>query len=45
MFVIVTYLLLRLNYVIYSLDVVAFFDYVRITLYFGTFDLRTEITL
>ena len=39
------YFLLRVNYVIYSLDVVTFFDYVRITSYLGTFKLRTEITL
>ena len=37
--------LLRLNYFIYSFDVVTFFDYVRITLYFGTSKLRTKITL
>ena len=36
-FVIVTYFLLRLNYVIYSFAVVTFFDSVRITLYFGTY--------
>ena len=33
------------NYVIYLFDVVTFFDDVRITLYFGTFELRMEITL
>ena len=45
LFVIVTYFLLRRNYVIYLFDVVTFFDDVRITLYFGTLELRTEITL
>ena len=40
-----TYFLLRHNYVIYLFDVVTFFDNVRITLYFGTFELRLEITL
>ena len=38
-------ILLRHNYVIYLLDVVTFFDNVSITLYFGTFELRVEITL
>ena len=37
--------LLRHNYVIYLFDVVTFFDNVRTTLYFGTFELRIEITL
>ena len=37
--------LLRHNYVIYFFDVVTFFDNVRIKLYFGTFELRMEITL
>ena len=37
--------LLRRNYVIYLFDVVKFFDNVRITLYFGTFELRMEIKL
>ena len=37
--------LLRHDYVIYLFDVVTFFDNVRITLYFSTFELRTEITL
>ena len=37
--------LLRHNYLIYLFDVVTFFDNVRITLYFGTFALRIEITL
>ena len=39
-----TYFLLRENYVIYFLDVDTFFDDVRITLYFGTFELRREIS-
>ena len=34
-----------LNIVIYLLNIVTFFDNVRITLYFGTFELRKEITL
>ena len=33
------------NGVIYLLDVVTFFYDVRITLFFGTFELRMEITL
>ena len=37
--------LLRHNYVIYLFVVVTFFDGVRITLYFSTFELRTEIRL
>ena len=37
--------LLRRNYVIYLFDVVMFFNDVRITFYFGTFELRMEITL
>ena len=37
--------LLRRSYVIYLFDVVTFFDNVRITLYFGKFELRMEITL
>ena len=37
--------LLRHNYVIYLFDVVKFFDNVRITLYFGTFELHIKITL
>ena len=37
--------LLRHNYVIYLFTIVTFFDNVRITLYFGTFELRMEITL
>ena len=40
-----TYFLLRLNYIIYLFDVVTIFDYVKITLYFGTFELSMEITL
>ena len=43
--VIVNYFLLRHNYVIYLFAIVTFFDDVRITLYFSTFELRTEITL
>ena len=45
LFIIVTYFLLRHNYVIYLFDVVMFFEKVRITLYFGKFELRIEITL
>ena len=37
--------LLSHYYVIYLFHVVTFFDDVRITLYFGTFELRMEITL
>ena len=37
--------LLGYNYVIYLLDVVKFFNNVRITLYFGTFELGMEKTL
>ena len=33
------------NYVMYMFDVVTYFDGVRITLYFDTFELRTEIPL
>ena len=36
---------LRHNYVIYLFNKVTFFDNVRITLYFGTFELCMEITL
>ena len=36
---------LRHNYVIYLFDVVTFFDNVRTTLCFGTFELHMEITL
>ena len=39
------YFSLPRNYVIYLFVVVTFFDDVRITLYFGTFELRVEITL
>ena len=38
----VTHFLLRRNYVIYLFVVVTFFDDVRITLYFSTFELRTN---
>ena len=41
----VTHFLFRHNYVIYLFDVITFFDDVRITLYFGTLELLTEITL
>ena len=37
--------LLLYNYVIYLFDVVTFFENVRISLYFGTRELRLEITL
>ena len=37
--------LLSYNYVIYLFDIVTFFDSIRITLCFGTFELRLEITL
>ena len=37
--------LLRHNYVICWFHIVTFFDDVRITLYFGTFELCMEITL
>ena len=40
-----TYFLLRRNYVTYLFDVVTFVNDVRITFYFGTFELRQEITL
>ena len=36
---------LRHNYVIYLFNIVTFSNTVRITLYFGTFELRMEITL
>ena len=36
------YFLLRHNYVIYLFHVVTFCDNVRITLYFGTFELRMK---
>ena len=44
LFLIVTYFLFRHNYVIYLFDVVAIFSDIRITLYFGTFELRMEMT-
>ena len=44
LFVIVTYCLFGYNYVIYLFGVVTFFHDVRITLYFSTFELRTETT-
>ena len=37
--------LLRHSYIIYFSDVVTFFDDVRNRFYFGTFELRMEITL
>ena len=40
-----TYFLFRHSYVIYLFSVVTSFDDVRITLYFGTFKLRMEMTL
>ena len=45
LFIILTYFLLRHNYVFYLLDVITFFDEVRITLYFDMFELRMEIKL
>ena len=45
LFVIVTYFLFCHTYAIYVFDIITVFDDVRITLYFGTFELRTEITL
>ena len=39
------YFLFRRNYVIYLFNVVKFFKDVRLTFYFGTFELRVEITL
>ena len=44
LFVIVTYCLFGYNYVIYLFGVVTFLHDVRITLYFSTFELRTETT-
>ena len=44
-FVIVTYFLLRYNYVVYLFHVVKFSDDVRNRLYFGKFVLCMEITL
>ena len=43
LFVIVTYFLLRCNYVICLFDVVTFSDDVRIRLFFDTFQLCTEL--
>ena len=45
LFVVVTYFLLRRNYVIYLFNVVTFFNDVRNRFYFGTFELRTEMTI
>ena len=45
LFIILAYFLLRHNYVFYLLDVITFFDEVRITLYFDMFELRMEIKL
>ena len=39
------YFVLRQNYVIYSFKIVSFFHNVRITLYFGTFKMRSENAL
>ena len=39
------YVLLRHNYIIYFFEVDTLFDDVRITLYFGKFQLRMEIML
>ena len=44
LFLIVTYFLLRYNYVIYLFDVVTFFDDARNRFYFDTFGLRMEMT-
>ena len=44
LFVIVTYFLFCPNYVICLFDVVTFLDDVRISLYFGTSELRMEMT-
>ena len=44
-FFVVRYFLLRRNYVMYLFDVVTFFKDVRLTFYFGTVELRLEITL
>ena len=44
LFVIVTYFLFCQNYVIYLFGVVTFFNDVRITLFFGTFELCMEMT-
>ena len=45
LFIILKYFLLCHNYVIDLFDVVTFFDNIRITLYFDTFELRLEETL
>ena len=45
LFAILTYFLLRYNYAICLFGVVIFSAGVRITLYFGTLEARTEITL
>ena len=45
LFIISAYFLLRHNYVFYLLDVITFFDEVRITLHFDMFELRMEIKL
>ena len=45
LFVFVTYFLLRHNCVIYLFDIVMLFDNVRNRFYFGTFELRMEITV
>ena len=45
LFIISAYFSLRHNYVFYLLDVITFFDEVRITLYFDMFELRMEIKL
>ena len=45
MFVIVTYFLMQHKNVVYLFDVVTIFCQVRITWYFGTFELYMEITL
>ena len=43
--VIVTYFLVHYNYVIYLFSIVTFLDEVRNRFYFGTFELRMQITL
>ena len=45
LFVIAMYFLLLYSFLIHLFDVVTFFDEVRITLYFGNFDILREITL
>ena len=45
LFVIVTSFLFRHKYIIYLFDVVTFFNDVRNRFFFGTFELRMEITL